>query len=56
MEDVMFRTSDYIFRPTTIGDALRRAGVAQYQSLVREPRIEIKGVNSHQIKPRLEQK
>lgn len=52
----MFRTNDFIFRPTALGDALRRAGVSEYQSLVREPRIEIKGVNSHQIKPRLEQK
>lgn len=52
----MFRTSDYIFRPTSMGDALRRAGIVEYQSLVREPRIEIKGEHSHQIKPRLDQK
>ncbi len=52
----MFKTSDFIFRPTTLGDALMRAGAVEYQSLVREPRIEISGPKGHQIKPRLEQK
>lgn len=50
----MFRTSDYIFRRSVMGEALRAAGVTREQTLVREPRIEIHGTHSHVIKPRLD--
>lgn len=36
----MFKSSDFIFRPTTMGMALLRAGVIPEVTQVREPRIE----------------
>lgn len=48
----MFKTDDYIFRKTVLGEALSKTGVPHTPTLVREPRIEITGTRSHVIKPR----
>ena len=51
----MFKTSDFIFRRSVLGEAMVRAKpeLASKMPLVREERLYIEGQRSHQIKPEI---